>query len=153
MNQEPLPQIHLIRDTDLSVFAYEIHILPEIFLGNANLICVLWRQIPGLIPLPSWGKSHVAFRRLVCLLFYGGSSSNDLNNGVHRSEGFPVSYGSQRGRSLVRRCPDDGFRHATAGYKRNILYPCGVNIERKDGSAATVSLKEWTEMELYEKML
>ena len=35
--------------------------------------------------------------------------------------------------------------------KRNILYPCGVNIERKDGSAATVSLKEWTEMELYEK--
>ena len=35
--------------------------------------------------------------------------------------------------------------------KRNILYPCGVNVERKDGSAATVSLKEWTEMELYEK--
>ena len=35
--------------------------------------------------------------------------------------------------------------------KRNILYPCGVNIERKDGSAATVSLKEWTEMDLYEK--
>jgi hypothetical protein len=35
--------------------------------------------------------------------------------------------------------------------KRNILYPCGVNIERKDGSAATVSLKEWTGMELYEK--
>ena len=22
--------------------------LPEIFLGNANLICVLWRQIPGV---------------------------------------------------------------------------------------------------------
>ena len=35
--------------------------------------------------------------------------------------------------------------------KRNILYPCGVNIERKDGSVATVSLKEWTGMELYEK--
>lgn len=75
MNQEPLPQIHLIRDTDLSVFAYELHILPEIFLENANSICVLWQQIPGLIPLPSWGKSHVAFRRLICLLFYGGSSS------------------------------------------------------------------------------
>lgn len=35
--------------------------------------------------------------------------------------------------------------------KRNILYPCGVNVERKGGSAAMVSLKEWTEMELYEK--
>ena len=35
--------------------------LPEIFLGNANLICVLWRQIPGLIPLPSWGKITCGF--------------------------------------------------------------------------------------------
>lgn len=67
---------------------------------------------------------YVAFRRFVCLLFYGGSSSNDLNNGVYRSEGFPVSYGSQRGRSLVRRCPDDGFRHAAAGYKKK--YPLSL---------------------------
>ena len=66
----------------------------------------------------------MAFRRFVCLLFYGRSSSNDLNNGVYRSEGFPVSYGSQRGRSLVRRCPDDGFRHAAAGYKKK--YPLSL---------------------------
>ena len=26
LDQEPLPQIHLNRDTDLSVFAYELHI-------------------------------------------------------------------------------------------------------------------------------
>ena len=64
------------------------------------------------------------FRRFVCLLFYGGSLSNDLNNGVYRSEGFPVSYGSQRGRSLVRRCPDDGFRHAATGYKKK--YPLSL---------------------------
>lgn len=58
------------------------------------------------------------------VLFYGRPSSNDLNNGVHRSEGFPVSYGPQRGRSLVRRCPDDGFRHAAAGYKKK--YPLSL---------------------------
>lgn len=33
-------------------------------------------------------------------------------------------YGSQRGRSLVRGCPDDGFRHATAGYKKK--YPLSL---------------------------
>lgn len=109
--------------------------------------------MPGLIPLPSWGKITCGFPTLCLLIVLRQIFINDLNNGVYRSEGFPVSYGSQRGRSLVRRCPDDGFRHAAAGYKRNILYPCGVNVERKDGSAATVSLKEWTEMELYEKML
>ena len=38
--------------------------LPEIFLGNANLICVLWRQIPGLIPLPSWEKITYGFPTL-----------------------------------------------------------------------------------------
>ena len=32
MNQEPLPQIYLIRDTDLSVFAYELHIFAGDFL-------------------------------------------------------------------------------------------------------------------------
>ena len=36
LNQEPLPQIHLIRDTDLSVFAYEIHIFAGDFLRECE---------------------------------------------------------------------------------------------------------------------
>lgn len=32
MNNEPLPQIHLIRDTDLITFAYELHIFAGDFL-------------------------------------------------------------------------------------------------------------------------
>ena len=36
MNQEPLPQIHLIRDTDLSVFAYELHIFAGDFLRECE---------------------------------------------------------------------------------------------------------------------
>ena len=35
--------------------------------------------------------------------------------------------------------------------KHHTLYPGGVNIEQKDGSAATVSLEKWHSMELYEK--
>ena len=121
MNQEPLPQIHLIRDTDLSVFAYELHIFAGDFLRECEFNMRSLATNTGADSIAIMGKnSHMAFRRFVCLLFYGGSLSNDLNNGVYRSEGFPVSYGSQRGRSLVRRCPDDGFRHAAAGYKNEI---------------------------------
>ena len=68
MNQEPLPQIHLIRDTDLSVFAYELHIFAGDFLRECEFnMRILWRQIPGLIPLPSWEKITYGFPTL-CLL-------------------------------------------------------------------------------------
>ena len=36
LDQEPLPQIHLIRDTDLSVFAYELHIFAGDFLRECE---------------------------------------------------------------------------------------------------------------------
>ena len=48
MNQEQLPQIHLIRDTDLSVFAYELHML-KVYYGKSdyakydNSVCQ-WNQ-------------------------------------------------------------------------------------------------------------
>ncbi len=36
LKQEPLPQIHLVRDTDLGVFAYELHILAGDFLRDSE---------------------------------------------------------------------------------------------------------------------
>ena len=33
---EPLPQIYLIRDTDLATFAYELHIFPGDFLRESE---------------------------------------------------------------------------------------------------------------------
>lgn len=36
MNNEPLPQIHLIRDTDLITFAYELHIFAGDFLRESE---------------------------------------------------------------------------------------------------------------------
>ena len=35
--------------------------------------------------------------------------------------------------------------------RHNALYPGGVDIEQKDGLAATVRLEKWHSMELYEK--
>ena len=57
--------------------------LPEIFSGNANSICVLWRQMPGLIPLPSWGKITCAVFR--CSLF-AYCSTADLHQMLSTTE-------------------------------------------------------------------
>ena len=52
MNQEPLPQIHLIRDTDLSVFAYEIHIFAGDFLRECEFNMRSLATNTGADPLP-----------------------------------------------------------------------------------------------------
>ncbi len=67
MDQEPLPQIHLIRDTDLSVFAYELHIFAGDFLRECEFNMRSLATNAGLIPLPSWGKITCGFPTL-CLL-------------------------------------------------------------------------------------
>lgn len=50
MNQEPLPQIHLIRDTDLSVFAYELHIFAGDFLRECEFQNEILSQSMGEVP-------------------------------------------------------------------------------------------------------
>ena len=36
LKSEPLPQIYLIRDTDLTTFAYKLHIFPGDFLRESE---------------------------------------------------------------------------------------------------------------------
>ena len=155
MNQEPLPQIHLIRDTDLSIFAYELHIFAGDFLRECEFNMRSLATNTGADSIAIMEKNHMWLSDAL----FAYCSTADLHQMISTTEFigarvFPVSYGSQRGRSLVRRCPDDGFRHAAAGYKKK--YPLSLRRQCRTQrwvQAATVSLKEWTEMELYEKML
>ena len=59
MNQEPLPQIHLIRDTDLSVFAYELHIFAGDFLRECefNMRSLATNTVADSIAI--MGKNHM----------------------------------------------------------------------------------------------
>ena len=59
MNQEPLPQIHLIRDTDLSVFAYELHIFAGDFLRECEFNMRSLATNTGADSIAIMGKNHI----------------------------------------------------------------------------------------------
>ena len=59
MKDDALPQIHLVRDTDLGVFAYELHILAGDFLRESefNLRSLATNTGPDSIAI--MGKNHI----------------------------------------------------------------------------------------------
>ena len=147
MNQEPLPQIHLIRDTDLSVFAYEIHIFAGDFLRECEFNMRSLATNTGADSIAIMGKNHMWLSDAL----FAYCSTADLHQMISTTE-----FIGARAFLFHTERREDGHLYGDVlmmdldtlrqDIKRNILYPCGVNIERKDGSAATVSLKEWTEM-------
>jgi len=152
LNQEPLPQIHLIRDTDLSVFAYELHIFAGDFLRECEFNMRSLVTNTGADSIAIMGKNHMWLSDTL----FAYCSTADLHQMISTTEfigarAFLFHTDRSEGGHLYGDVLMMDLDTLRQDIKRNILYPCGVNIERKDGSAATVSLKEWTEMELYEK--
>ena len=152
MNQEPLPQIYLIRDTDLSVFAYELHIFAGDFLRECEFNMRSLATNTGADSIAIMGKNHMWLSDAL----FAYCSTADLHQMILTTEfigarAFLFHTGRREDGHLYGDVLMMDLDTLRQDIKRNILYPCGVNIERKDGSAATVSLKEWTEMELYEK--
>ena len=152
MNQEPLPQIHLIRDTDLSVFAYELHIFAGDFLRECEFNMRSLATNTGADSIAIMGKNHMWLSDAL----FAYCSTADLHQMISTTEfigarAFLFHTDRREGGHLYGDVLMMDLDTLRQDIKRNILYPCGVNVERKDGSAATVSLKEWTEMELYEK--
>lgn len=147
MNQEPLPQIHLIRDTDLSVFAYELHIFAGDFLRECEFNMRSLATNTGADSIAIMGKNHMWLSDAL----FAYCSTADLHQMILTTEfigarAFLFHTDRSEGGHLYGDVLMMDLDTLRQDIKRNILYPCGVNIERKDGSAATVSLKEWTEM-------
>ena len=152
MNQEPLPQIHLIRDTDLSIFAYELHIFAGDFLRECEFNMRSLATNTGADSIAIMGKNHMWLSDAL----FAYCSTADLHQMILTTEfigarAFLFHTDRSEGGHLYGDVLMMDLDTLRQDIKRNILYPCGVNIERKDGSVATVSLKEWTGMELYEK--
>ena len=152
MNQEPLPQIHLIRDTDLSIFAYELHIFAGDFLRECEFNMRSLATNTGADSIAIMEKNHMWLSDAL----FAYCSTADLHQMISTTEFigarvFLFHTDRREGGHLYGDVLMMDLDTLRQDIKRNILYPCGVNVERKDGSAATVSLKEWTEMELYEK--
>lgn len=152
MKQEPLPQIHLVRDTDLGIFAYELHILAGDFLRESefNLRSLATNTGPDSIAI--MGKNHMWLSDAV----FAYCSTGDLHQMI-----FTTEYIGARAFLFHTNRKEDGRLYGDVlmmdldtlrqDVKHHTLYPSGVNIEQKEGSAATVSLEKWHSMELYEK--
>lgn len=150
--QTELPQIHLIRDTDLGVFAYELHILAGDFLRESEFNLRTLATNTGADSIAIMGKHHMWLSDAV----FGYCSTGDL-----RQMALTTEYIGARAFLFHADRKEDGHIYGDVlmmdldtlrqDMKENTLYPGGVSIERRDGSRVTVSLEEWNAMELYEK--
>ena len=152
IKDDALPQIQLVRDTDLGVFAYELHILAGDFLRESefNLRSLAINTGPDSIAI--MGKNHMWLSDAV----FAYCSTGDLHQMI-----FTTEYIGARAFLFHTNQKEDGHLFGDVlmmdldtlrqDVKHHTLYPVGVNIAQKDGSAATVSLEKWHSMELYEK--
>lgn len=152
IQQTELPQIHLIRDTDLGVFAYELHILAGDFLRESEFNLRTLATNTGVDSIAIMGKRHMWLSDAV----FAYCSTGDL-----RQMALTTEYIGARAFLFHADRKEDGHLYGDVlmmdldtlrqDMKENTLYPGGVSMERKDGSRVTVSLEEWNAMELYEK--
>ena len=152
MKDDALPQIHLVRDTDLGIFAYELHILAGDFLRESefNLRSLAANTGPDSIAI--MGKKHMwlsdallaycpsaELYRMAAMTEYPAARAF-LFHTERREDGRP--YGDVLMMDL------DTLRQ---DIERNTLYPYGVSMEYRDGTKAEAGIEKWESMELCEK--
>ena len=152
MNQEPLPQIYLIHDTDLTTFAYELHIFAGDFLRESefNMRSLVTNTGPDSIAI--MGRRHMWLSDAL----HAYCSTADLHQMI-----FTTEYLGARAFLFHTDRKADGHLYGDVlmmdldtlrqDVKTNTLSSYGVNVEHQNGKAATVSFEKWHSMELYEK--
>ena len=152
MKQEPLPQIHLVRDTDLGIFAYELHILAGDFLRESEFNLRSLAANTGPDSIAVMGKKHIwladalsayyptgELYRMAAMTEYPGARAFLFH--TERKEG-----GRLYGDVLMM-----GLDTLRQDIERNTLYPYGVSMEYRDGTKAEAGIEKWESMELCEK--
>ena len=152
MKQEPLPQIHLVHDTDLGVFAYELHILAGDFLRESEFNLRSLAANTGPDSIAVMGKKHIwladalsayyptgELYRMAAMTEYPGARAFLFH--TERKEG-----GRLYGDALMM-----GLDTLRQDIERNTLYPYGVSMEYRDGTKAEADIEKWESMELCEK--
>lgn len=147
-----LPQIYLIRDTDLTIFAYELHIFAGDFLRESEFNLRSLAANTGADSIAIMGKNHMWLSDAL----FAYCSTADLHQMI-----FTTEYLGARAFLFHTDRKADAHLYGDVlmmdldtlrqDVKRNILYPYGVHTEPQNGKAATVSLEKWHSMELYEK--
>ena len=152
MKDDALPQIHLVRDTDLGIFAYELHILAGDFLRESEFNLHSLAANTGPDSIAVMGKKHMwlsdallaycpsaELYRMAAMTEYPAARAF-LFHTERREDGRP--YGDVLMMEL------DTLRQ---DIERNTLYPYGVSMEYRDGTKAEAGIEKWEAMELCEK--
>ena len=152
MKDDALPQIHLVRDTDLGIFAYELHILAGDFLRESEFNLHTLAANTGPDSIAVMGKKHMwlsdallaycpsaELYRMAAMTEYPAARAF-LFHTERREDGRP--YGDVLMMDL------DTLRQ---DIERNTLYPYGVSMEYRDGTKAEAGIEKWEAMELCEK--
>lgn len=152
MKDDALPQIHLVRDTDLGVFAYELHILAGDFLRESefNLRSLATNTGPDSIAI--MGKNHIWLADALSAYYPSGE--------LYRMAAM-TEYPGTRAFLFHTERKEDGRLYGDVlmtdldtlrqDIERNTLYPYGVNMEYRDGTKAEADIEKWEAMELCEK--
>lgn len=152
MKDDALPQIHLVRDTDLGVFAYELHILAGDFLRESefNLRSLATNTGPDSIAI--MGKNHIWLADALSAYYPTGE--------LYRMAAM-TEYPGARAFLFHTERKEDGRLYGDVlmtdldtlrqDIERNTLYPYGVNMEYRDGTKAEAGIEKWEAMELCEK--
>lgn len=152
MKDDALPQIHLVRDTDLGVFAYELHILAGDFLRESEFNLHTLAANTGPDSIAVMRKKHMwlsdallaycpsaELYRMAAMTEYPAARAF-LFHTERREDGRP--YGDVLMMDL------DTLRQ---DIERNTLYPYGVSMEYRDGTKAEAGIEKWESMEPCEK--
>ncbi|MCR2050409.1 hypothetical protein NSB25_24510 [Acetatifactor muris] len=152
LKQESLPQIHLVRDTDLGMFAYGLHILAGDFLRESEFNLRTLATNTGEDSIAIMGKKHMwlsdallaycpsaELYRMAAMTEYPGARAFLFH--TERKEG-----GRLYGDVLMM-----GLDTLRQDIEKNTLYPYGVSMEYRDGTKAEADIEKWESMELCEK--
>ncbi|MCR2026664.1 hypothetical protein [Anaerotruncus colihominis] len=152
LKQEPLPQIHLVCDTDLGVFAYGLHILAGDFLRDSEYNLRALAANTGADSIAIMGKNHMWLSD--ALLAYCPSAELYRTAAMTEYPGaraFLFHTERKEGGRLYGDVLMMGLDTLRQDIERNTLYPYGVSMEYRDGTKAEADIEKWESMELCEK--
>lgn len=148
----PLPQIHFIEDTDITRFAYELHVLAGDFLRECEYNMQAFTVTPVQDYIAIMGRNHMWLHDALDAY----RSTADMHQMI-----FTTEFLGARAFLFHADHSEDGRLHGSVmmmdldtlrgDVKSYTHHPSGVVIEGNDGKEAVIGLDKWHAMEPYEK--
>lgn len=149
----PLSQIHFIEDTDITRFAYELHVLAGDFLRECEYNMRAFTVTPASDYIAIMGRDHMWIHDALDVY----RSTADMHQMI-----FTTEFLGARAFLFHADRSEDSRLHGSvmmmdldtlrSDVKSHACHPIGVAVEGKDGKEEVIGLEKWHAMEPYEKL-